>query len=118
MRTGIVTYLQLLQSKRALAEILDGERDEHGHRVLGGDHQVDHVVGYELVGELVAAAAYEHVDGVARGPSLAAAVKDGPPPPPLLLYDPLYQPGHPLLGLAGKETDSFSSLSAVSVIDR
>lgn len=98
------TYLELLQSKRALAEILDGERDEHGHGVLGGDHQVDHVVGDELVGELVVvAAAYEHVDGVARGPGLAltAVFKDGPPPPPpLVLYDPLYQPGHPLLGLA------------------
>lgn len=97
------TDLKLLQSKRALAEILDGERDEHGHRVLGGDHQVDHVVGYELVGELVAAA-YEHVDDVARGTGLALALsavfKGGPPPPPLLLYDPLYQRGHPLLGLA------------------
>lgn len=95
------TDLKLLQSKRALAEILDCERDEHGHRVLGGDHQVDHVVGYELVGELVAAA-YEHVDGVARGTglALAAVLKGGPPPPPLLLYDPLYQRGHPLLGLA------------------
>lgn len=88
----------MLQSQWAFAEVLDGKCDEHWHGVLCGDHEVDHIVGYQLVGEaeLVAPVAHQHIDQVARNSAEILAFKD---PPPFLLNDILYQTCHPLLSL-------------------
>uniref|UniRef100_A0A0E0DAP5 DUF834 domain-containing protein n=1 Tax=Oryza meridionalis TaxID=40149 RepID=A0A0E0DAP5_9ORYZ len=63
-------YFQLVKGEKALAEELDGERDENQDGVPGGYHEVDHGVGDELVGELIAGVSEENVDGVPWWPSL------------------------------------------------
>jgi len=53
------------ESERAVAEVLDRQRDEDRHRVLPRYHEINHVVRYQIIGHPIARVIDKHINDIA-----------------------------------------------------